>query len=283
MIVGGVLVFVGLSFLVEWVFDKRRSLPVGEYVVVLVILLSIATRGFLPGVVRRAGARGRAVRDQLRPDRAGARGRVRGDVPQQRRPTARRARGPAGAGRTRPDPPPERVRVLRDGERPARADPQARGSRTAPVPGDRPSTRHRRRLVGCLAFRKVAQLAEANGFELVFAGASDGVRAQLRRGGLVPSEVVRFEPDLDRGLQRCEDVLLEEAGPDRVGGCRRGRSPAAAPDAVPRTEVAPGRDRADPPGRSARRRVRAGIGSVAGGDSPRPRARGCGFARCAPG
>jgi SulP family sulfate permease len=65
-----------------------------------------------------------------------------------------------------------------------------------------------------LSFRKAAQLAEASGFELVFASVPDRVQAQLRRGGVVPTDgVVRFEPDLDRGLQRCEDRLLEEATP----------------------------------------------------------------------
>ena len=60
-----------------------------------------------------------------------------------------------------------------------------------------------------MSFVKVTHLAEANGFELVFAGASDPVREQLARGGVVASEgIVRFEPDLDRGLQRCEDGLL---------------------------------------------------------------------------
>jgi SulP family sulfate permease len=62
------------------------------------------------------------------------------------------------------------------------------------------------------SFVKVTHLAEANGFELVLAGASDPVREQLARGGVVASEgIVRFEPDLDRGLQRCEEVLLQEA------------------------------------------------------------------------
>jgi SulP family sulfate permease len=36
------------------------------------------------------------------------------------------------------------------------------------------------------------------------------VRRQLARGGLVASEVVWFEPDLDRGLQRCEEGLLRD-------------------------------------------------------------------------
>jgi SulP family sulfate permease len=60
-----------------------------------------------------------------------------------------------------------------------------------------------------VAFVKVTHLAEASGFELVFTGASDPVRKQLERGGVVDSDgVLRFEPDLDRGLQRCEEGLL---------------------------------------------------------------------------
>src|SRR4029453_17408405 len=51
MIVGGVLVFLGLAFLVEWVWDKRKVLPSLEYGVVLVILAVIIGRGDLPGVV----------------------------------------------------------------------------------------------------------------------------------------------------------------------------------------------------------------------------------------
>src|SRR4029453_8459930 len=59
-----------------------------------------------------------------------------------------------------------------------------------------------------VAFVQVVHLAEAAGFELVFSGASDAVRSQLARGGMVASEIVRFEPDLDRGLQRGEGGLL---------------------------------------------------------------------------
>ena len=67
---------------------------------------------------------------------------------------------------------------------------------------------------GVFAFRKIALLAEASGFEVVFADASDRVQSQLQRGGLVATDgVVRFEPDLDHALQRCEDELLAEAPP----------------------------------------------------------------------
>jgi SulP family sulfate permease len=64
-----------------------------------------------------------------------------------------------------------------------------------------------------VALAKVSHVAEASGFELVLAGASDDVRSRLERGGVVEAPgVVSFAPDLDRGLQRCEDGLLEEAG-----------------------------------------------------------------------
>jgi SulP family sulfate permease len=64
-----------------------------------------------------------------------------------------------------------------------------------------------------VAFVKVMRLAEAGGFEVIFTGASDPVRAQLARGGVEEVEgLVSFEPDLDRGLQRCEDTLLSAPG-----------------------------------------------------------------------
>jgi hypothetical protein len=52
MIVGGVLVFLGLAFIVEWVWDKRRILPTFEYVVVLVILAGIIVHTVREGLAR---------------------------------------------------------------------------------------------------------------------------------------------------------------------------------------------------------------------------------------
>jgi SulP family sulfate permease len=59
-----------------------------------------------------------------------------------------------------------------------------------------------------VAFLKVIGLAQAHGFELVLTGVSEPVRKQLARGAVGEGEPVRFEPDLDRGLQRCEEGLL---------------------------------------------------------------------------
>ncbi len=82
-----------------------------------------------------------------------------------------------------------------------------------------------------VSFVKVVHLAEATGFELVFTGASDRVRKQLERGGLVEAEgVVRFEPDLDRGLQWCEDRLLRVGEPG--GGVVEGGTVEVGADQV---------------------------------------------------
>lgn len=49
-VLGGLLMFLGLSFLVEWVIDARTRLPQIDYLLVLAILAAIATIGFLEGV-----------------------------------------------------------------------------------------------------------------------------------------------------------------------------------------------------------------------------------------
>jgi SulP family sulfate permease len=61
-----------------------------------------------------------------------------------------------------------------------------------------------------MAFTNVALLAKAGGFELLLCGANDDVRGKLHRGGVMAVDgVVRFEPDLDRGLERIEDAFLQ--------------------------------------------------------------------------
>ena len=209
MIVGGVLVFLGLSFIVEWVWDKRRTLPKLEYVVVLVILTGIIAKGFLPGVV--IGLVLAVVLFAINYGRTELVHEV--------------AFGPTYHSNV--DRPPGERDALR-----------ALGSRVqilrvsgyvffGMVSGLLERIRLRvedgtlrylvvdlRRATGIdssavLAFRKVAQLAEANGFELVLTDVPEPVMTQLELGGVVAVDgVVRFEPDLDRGLQRCEDGLL---------------------------------------------------------------------------
>jgi len=49
-ILGGLLFYLGFSFLVEWVYDAARRLPRTDYLLVLIILVIVATIGFLEGV-----------------------------------------------------------------------------------------------------------------------------------------------------------------------------------------------------------------------------------------
>jgi sulfate permease, SulP family len=216
MIVGGVLAFVGLGFIVQWVWDERRTLPTLDYVVVLVILAGIITKGFLPGVVIGLVmavvlfAIGYGRIDLVHEVAFGDTHRSNVDRPPAER-AAVRSMG-------------KRVQILRVqgfvffGSANRLLERIRRRVETTPP---RFLLIDLRRVTGVdasavVSIVKVIHLAEANGFEMVLTGASDPVRKQLERGGVVASGgVVRFEPDLDRGLQRCEDVLLEESRVER--------------------------------------------------------------------
>ncbi len=268
MIVGGVLVFLGLSFMVEWVWDRRRSLPPIEYGVVLVILAVIIGRGFLPGVVIglvlavvlfavnygrielvREVAFGETYHSNVdRPADQRAVLRAMGDRVQILRVNGFVFFGSANSLL-------ERIRKRVEAEPP------------------RFLVIDLRRVTGVdssavVSFVKVVHLAEAAGFELVFTGTSEPVRRQLARGGMVASEVVRFEPDLDRGLQRCEEGLLQDEAVE-VPDAGRGRAHrhALRPAGLPRTDGAPRWHPVDPPRRVARRRLRAGVRAAPGGDA----------------
>jgi SulP family sulfate permease len=228
IIAGGALVFLGLAFLVGWIWDQRRELSRVEYVVGLVILAAVITRGFVPGVV--LGLVASVMLFAISYGRVGqvhdlAFGRVaRSNVD---RPASEREALEAMA---------DDVQVLRlngfvffgssNGllER-IRARVERGGVRYLVV--------DLRRVSGVdssavASFVKVARLAEAHGIDLVLTGASDAVRAKLARGG-VAGDVVSFASDLDRGLERCEDALLEAT-----------RADVAVPDV--RAEMPPGLD-----------------------------------------
>ncbi len=49
-VLGGILIFLGLSFLVEWIFQAWYKLPKVEFLVTIIIVAVIAIRGFLEGV-----------------------------------------------------------------------------------------------------------------------------------------------------------------------------------------------------------------------------------------
>ena len=216
MVVGGVLVFLGLAFIVEWVWDRRKVLPPLEYGVVLVILAVIVGKGFLPGVVVGlvlavvlfAVSYGRV--ELVREVAFGETYHSNVDRPPDQRAELRRMG--------------DRVQILRVNGfvffGSANGLLERIRKRVEASPPDF-MVIDLRRVTGVdssavVSFLKVVHLADSEGFELVFTGASEPVRRQLARGGLVESDVVRFEADLDRGLQRCEEGLLASAAAEQA-------------------------------------------------------------------
>jgi SulP family sulfate permease len=230
-VVGGVLVFIGLSFIVEWVWDKRKVLPPLEVAVVGVILVGVIVWGLLVGVVLglvlavvlfaisygrvelvHEVVFGETYRSNVdRPASERAELRAHGDAVQILRISGFVFFGSATRLlekiRTRIEASPPRFVVI-DLRRVTGVDSSAVAS-----------------------FAKAMRLAEAHGFEIVFTGASDPVRAQLARGGVDEAEgVVPFEPDLDRGLQRVEDALLSAPW---LADAKAGHPAGGSPDGLP--------------------------------------------------
>lgn len=233
MIVSGVLVFLGLAFMVEWLWDKRKILPRIEYLVVLVILAVIIVQGYLIGIV--VGLVLAALLFVLSYGRVDLVRQVSfGDTYHSTvdRPPAERA-----ALRALRD----RVMILRLSGfvffgSTARLLERIRARVESSPP--RFLVIDLRRMTGMdasavVAFSKAMRLAGAHGSELVVTGASEPVRAELEQGGVTEhGGGLRFEPDLDRGLERCEDVLLAEemaAAGERVVQGRDGLPAGLAP------------------------------------------------------
>jgi SulP family sulfate permease len=211
MLVASVLVFLGLALIIEWVWDRRRVMARIEYAVVLLILVTVIARGFMQGtvfglvlaVVLFAISYGRVelVREV--------------DFGDAYRSNVDRSAGERSALRAMAD----RVQVVRVqgfvffGTASGLLD-RIRGRVEQVNP--RFLVVDLRRVTGVdssavVSFVKVVRLAKDHGFEVVLTGGSDPVRRQLERGGVVDADgLVRFEPDLDRGLQRVEDGLLSE-------------------------------------------------------------------------
>ena len=272
MIVGGVLVFLGLAFIVEWVWDKRRLLPPLEYAVVLAILAAVIVWGFLIGVVIGivlaavlfAVSYGRI--ELVREVAFGETYRSNVDRPATERDELR------GLS--------DRVQILRVSGfvffgSANRLLERIRGRVEGTTP-PRFLVIDLRRVTGVdssavVSFVKALSLAEAAGSEVVFTAASDPVRAQLARGGVVEVEgLVSFEPDLDRGLQRCEDALLD--APDlaeALGGSPRrpsARRSAPGPRRPPRARLGARGHGPAPPRRAAGRHLRARVRAPGRGD-----------------
>ncbi|HKX25087.1 MAG TPA: SulP family inorganic anion transporter [Actinomycetota bacterium] len=215
-VIGGVVVFLGLGFLVEWTVDAWSRLPRIDYVVVLMILLAIGFFGFLAGVgLGLALAVGLFVVDYSRTENvkhAVTAAELRSKV--DRHPGSEDVLRTQGA----------RVQIfeLQGFMFFGTANSLLERIRARVLDRSLPPLRALvldfRRVGGIdssavLGFRKVQQLAEAEGFDLVLTSVRPKPRRQLEHGGLAEGTLarLRYMNDLDRGLQWSEDRLIGES------------------------------------------------------------------------
>lgn len=215
-VLGGFLFFLGLAFLVEWLYDAWFKLPRMDYLVILVILAAVGTVNFLAGMALGMAAavalfvvnysRIGVVKLAL----SGANYRSNVDRPH--------------ANRTLLDATGDQVLILRlqgyvfFGTAHTLL---AQIRRRAEQPNARP-LRYvvlDFRLVNGLdssavsSFERLKQWGEAKGFRVVLTQPPSEMRTQLEDAGLGEERggVVRFFPTLDHGVEWCENEILAAA------------------------------------------------------------------------
>jgi SulP family sulfate permease len=212
---GGLLLYLGLGLLREWVLEAGRRLARADQALVLVILLVVAWRGFISGVavglviacllfavdygrwrVIRLDATGATLRSNML-----------------RAPDAERVLEREGARL--------RVLCLQGYVFFGSANHLLEHVRAQLAGGGRRSYLLLDfRLVAGLdssatwSFARLQELAERESVSIAYAGLRDAVRAQLTRAGLAldDGDAARTFPDLDRALEWCESQLLASEG-----------------------------------------------------------------------
>ncbi len=214
IVFGALLVYLGLSFLWEWVVTARRRLPAIDYAIVLLILGVIAAVGFLPGVV--VGIIAAVVMFVVSYSRTSI-------VKHELSGATFKSRVTRSAD--------DRAALEALGDQAYFLQLQGFiffGTANSLLEQVRARTRRHptryvvldfRQVIGfdstaLLSFDKMRQLARENGFTLVLAALSPGLRRQFSRGGIeTEAGVVRFAADLDRAAEWCEDQICA-AGTD---------------------------------------------------------------------
>ncbi len=224
-IAGGLLMSLGLGFLFEWILDARFRLPRSDYAVMLLILAVMGAVGFLEGVA--VGIAAAVVLFVLSYSRISV---------------VKQALSGAQY-HSNVDRPLAHHRLLREkGDRThilmlqgfiffGTAHRLLDQVRSRAFDGGRAPLRFAvldfRRVTGLdssalLSFVKLRRLAEQEGFRLVLTQVSRALHHQIAREGFAPgSAVVRVFPDLDRGVEWCEEEILDA---ERVASSRPSRT-----------------------------------------------------------
>ena len=219
-IIGGLLMFLGMEFLSEWVFETRHELPFSDWVIVLVILSVVGLFGFLHGVM--IGIIAAIIMFVLNYSRvnvvkhefAGTHHHSNVDRPARHQKILRRQG--------------DQVYILKlngyifFGTANTLLN-QVRTRVTAPdLDPLRFALLDFREVCGIdssavISLVKMNQLAAKNGFQVIFTHLPDNIRMQMEKGNLceLDDQGCLDFPDIDHGIEWCEDRLLEAEG---VGG-----------------------------------------------------------------
>ncbi len=237
LIVGGLIFFVGLSFLVEWLYDAWFQLPRIDYLLVWAILIVVGTFGFLEGV-----GTGTAIAivlfvvnysriDIAKDALTGASYRSNVERPAEQRQLLK-DKG-------------ELIFILRLQGFIFFGTSQGLVSRVNERVKD--ATREKLRFLildfqhvtaldasALFSFTRLKQMASANELHLVFTDVGRDIQARLARNGIDETEeMIRIFPTLDYGMEWCETKLLLEEGGSTVirAGTLRGQLKRLLPSA----------------------------------------------------
>lgn len=215
MLLGSLLVFLGLSLLIEWVYQAWFKFPRLDFLIILLILAIIALRGFLEGIVvglvltiiifvvnysrisvvkhilTGRDYRSRVSRSRREQEILNAHG---------DQIYILKLQGFVFFGTANNLFEQIRERLLQSGRAPLRYAvldfEQVTGLDST----------------GLLSFAKMLQLVQEEHVTLTITGASSGMRKQFEKGGLKERPgVLRFSPDLDHGIERCEAEIIAAA------------------------------------------------------------------------
>lgn len=213
-VLGGMLIFLGFGFLVEWMYDAWFKLSKSEYALVQIILLAIALVGFLEGV-----GLGLAIAMVLFVVNY-SRTRVAKHVLSGTNYRSRAGRSPT-----------EQRTLRQEGEQLYILDLQGFlffGTATALINQIQQRVQAAQSVPlsfvilnfqavtgldssAILGFEKLKQIAQRESFKLLFTHLSPEIAEQIQRSGLIKEDdpICLIFPDLDRGVEWCENQILE--------------------------------------------------------------------------
>lgn len=219
-VVGGLLLYVGLSFLVEWLYDAWFQLPHVDYLLVVVILGVVATVGFLAGV-------GVGVVIAV----------ILFVVNYSRINMVKNALSGTTYQSNLERPPEQRFLIQRFGEQIyvlmlqgyiffgtaqgllTRVYERVQGPHEQPLRYLLLDFQHVTALdsSAIFSFVRLKQFAEANSFQIVITELSAISKTQFARSGLAEGDgVLHFFGSLDYGMEWCEDEILKSEGSNTI-------------------------------------------------------------------